>query len=81
VDAAGAASAAPVQSVNGQTNVVVLDADDVGAYSNTNPSGYVDAAGASNAAPVQSVNGQTNVVVLNASDVGAATILQNQIFS
>jgi hypothetical protein len=31
VDAAGASNAAPVQSVNGQTNVVVLNADDVGA--------------------------------------------------
>jgi len=44
---------APVQSVNGQTNVVVLDADDVGAYSNTNPSSFINAAGA----PVQSVTG------------------------
>jgi hypothetical protein len=74
VDAAGAASAAPVQSVNGQTNTVVLDADDVGAYSNTNPSGYVDAAGASNAAPVQSVNGQTNAVVLNVGDLNDTNI-------
>jgi hypothetical protein len=57
VDAAGAANAAPVQSVNGQTNVVTLDADDVGAYSNTNPSGYVDASGAAAAAPIQSVTG------------------------
>lgn len=31
VNASGAASAAPVQSVNGQTGTVVLDADDVGA--------------------------------------------------
>lgn len=31
VDASGAASAAPVQSVNGQTGTVVLDAEDVGA--------------------------------------------------
>ena len=31
VDAAGAAAAAPVQSVNGQTGAVSLDADDVGA--------------------------------------------------
>jgi hypothetical protein len=57
VDASGAANAAPVQSVNGQTNVVVLDADDVGAYSNTNPSGYVDASGAADAAPIQTVTG------------------------
>jgi hypothetical protein len=78
VDAAGAANAAPVQSVNGQTNVVVLDADDVGAYSNTNPSGYVDAAGAAAAAPVQSVNGQTNVVVLNVADLNDANISNPQ---
>jgi hypothetical protein len=31
--------------------------DDIGAYSNTNPDGFVDAAGASNAAPIQSVTG------------------------
>jgi hypothetical protein len=78
VDAAGAANAAPVQSVNGQTNVVTLDADDVGAYSNTNPSGYVDAAGAAAAAPVQSVNGQTNVVVLNVADLNDANISNPQ---
>jgi hypothetical protein len=62
VDAAGAANAAPVQSVNGQTNVVTLDADDVGAYSNTNPSGYVDAAGAAAAAPIQSVTGDGVII-------------------
>ena len=35
VDASGAASAAPVQSVNGQTGTVVLDATDVGALPDT----------------------------------------------
>ena len=35
VDASGAASAAPVQSVNGQTGTVVLDAADVGALPDT----------------------------------------------
>jgi hypothetical protein len=79
VDAAGAANAAPVQSVNGQTNVVTLDADDVGAYSNTNPSGYVDAAGAAAAAPIQSVNGQTNVVLLNVADLNDANISNPQV--
>ncbi len=48
-----------VQSVNGQTGAVVLDADDVGALPDT----YT--------APVQSVNGQTGAVVLDADDVGA----------
>jgi hypothetical protein len=46
-----------VDSVNGQTGVVVLDANDVGAYPDNNPSGFVDAAGAASAAPVQSVTG------------------------
>jgi hypothetical protein len=43
----------------------------VGAYADTNPSGFVDAAGAATAAPVQSVNGATGTVVLGATDVGA----------
>lgn len=58
-----------VDSVNGQTGVVVLDADDVGALPDstaiptktsdlTNDSGYITSAGA----PVQSVNGQTGAV-------------------
>jgi hypothetical protein len=46
-----------VQSVNGSTGVVVIDADDVGAYSNTNPSLFVNVAQASASAPVQSVTG------------------------
>jgi hypothetical protein len=53
--------AAPVASVNGKTGVVVLNASDVGAYPNTNPSNFITAA----QAPVQSVNGQTGVVTLN----------------
>jgi collagen type VII alpha len=60
-----------VDSVNSQTGVVVLTASDVGAYADTNPSGFVDAAGAAAAAPVQSVNTQTGAVVLGASDVNA----------
>ncbi|HSG52131.1 MAG TPA: hypothetical protein VLA40_08475, partial [Rheinheimera sp.] len=57
VNSAGAASASPVQSVNGQTNVVVLGANDVGAYSNTNPSAFINIAQASSAAPIQTVTG------------------------
>ena len=49
-----------VQSVNGQTGNVTLDASDVGAL----PDSYT--------APVSSVNGQTGAVSLDASDVGAA---------
>ena len=83
--AAEAAAAAPVQSVNGDTGVVVLDAADVGADSagtaltqvalhemkiDPHPQ-YTTAVEAAAAAPVQSVNGDTGVVVLNAADVGA----------
>jgi len=119
VDAAGAASAAPIQSivaganvsidvtdpanpvvsadgggdvesVNGQTGAVVLDAGDVGA----DPAGaaasavsaheaapdphpqYTTASEAAAAAPVQSVNGKQGAVVLEADDVGAWTAAQ-----
>ena len=65
VNAAGAAAAAPVQSVNGQTGAMVLsipsDTSDL-----TNTAGFVDAAGAAAAAPVQSVNGQTGAVTVPA---------------
>ena len=79
VDAAGAAAAAPVQSVNGQTGAVTITAPvtsvngQTGAVSLSipdstsdlvNDSGFVNAAGAAAAAPVQSVNGQTGAVVL-----------------
>lgn len=49
----------PVQSVNGKTGVVVLNASDVGAL----PSSYT--------APVTSVNSKTGLVNLTANDVGA----------
>ena len=73
-----------VDSVNGKTGAVVLDAEDVGALPDstviptktsdlTNDSGFVNASGAASASPVQSVNGKTGTVVLNASDVGAGT--------
>lgn len=65
--------AVPVQSVNGKTGAVVLDASDVGALPDstaipsktsdlTNDSGFVNASGAAAAAPVQSVNGITGAV-------------------
>ena len=71
-------SGAPVQSVNGKTGAVVLNATDVQALPNTtviptttsqltNNSGYITSAGA----PVQSVNGKIGTVSLNANDVGA----------
>lgn len=80
----GGGGGGAVDSVNGKTGEVVLDASDVGALPDdtviptktsdlTNDSGFVNAAGAASAAPVQSVNGKTGSVVLNASDVGAGT--------
>lgn len=65
----------PVQSVNGMTGDVIMDAADVGALPDTtaipdstsdlvNDSGFVDAAGAAAAAPVQSVNGLTGAVTI-----------------
>lgn len=64
-----------VNSVNGQTGDVVLDAQDVGALPDntpipsktsdlTNDSGFVNASGAAAAAPVQSVNGNTGAVTI-----------------
>ena len=71
-----------VDSVNGKTGVVVLDAEDVGALPDdtqipsktsdlTNDSGFVTAQQAAASAPVQSVNGETGAVVLGAADVHA----------
>jgi hypothetical protein len=53
--------------VNGASGTVVLDATDVGAYPDSNPSNFIDAGGA----PVQSVNGLAGTVVLDAAAVGA----------
>lgn len=69
VDASGAAAAAPVQSVNGQTGTVVLDAADVGAL----PDDYTP--------PVTSVNGKTGVVVVSKSDVGLTNVDNVQQYS
>ena len=66
VNAAGAAAAAPVQSVNGQTGVVSLTIPD-STSDLDNDSGFVDDAGAAAAAPVQSVNGQTGDVIIPTS--------------
>ena len=63
VDAAGAAAAAPVQKVNGQTGTVTINKTSVGLgnvanvlqYSASNPPPY----------PVTSVNSQTGAVVLS----------------
>lgn len=83
---ARAAAAAPVQSVNGKTGAVGINASDVGA----DPAGaassaiaahvaaadphpqYTTAAEAAAAAPVQSVNAKTGTVVLAPSDIGLA---------
>ena len=58
-DEQGGGGGGAVESVNGQTGVVVLDAADVGAL----PDDYTP--------PVTSVNGKTGAVVLDADDVGA----------
>lgn len=69
----GGSGGGGVDSVNGMTGDVVLNADDVGALPNTtiipsktsqliNDSGYITASGA----PVQSVDGETGAVVTNA---------------
>lgn len=76
MDGQGGGGGGAVDSVNGQTGTVVLDATDVGALPDTttiptktsqlqNDSGFITSA------PVQSVNGKTGAVVLDADDVGA----------
>lgn len=76
---------APVQSVNGQTGAVVLDAQDVGAYEKPVsgiPKNDLESAvqtslekadTALQSAPVTSVNTKTGAVVLTPSDIGAGT--------
>lgn len=74
----GTGGGGSVDSVNGKTGDVVLDASDVGALPDTttipsktsqlqNDSGFITSV------PVTSVNNKTGAVVLNASDVGAGT--------
>lgn len=83
----GDAADAPVQSVNGQTGAVVLDAQDVGAGTYTKPSGGIPAsdlaAGVIPAVPVQDVQvagmsimsqGVANVPMANGQTVGAVQI-------
>lgn len=74
VTAAGAAAAAPVQRVNGQTGVVSLTIPNRTSEL-INNSGFVNSAQAAAAAPVQSVNGQTGAVVIPA---GAVTSVNGQ---
>ena len=75
----------PVDSVNGKTGVVVLNAADVGALPNTtvipdktsqleNDSGYITA----NDVPVKSVDGATGNVVTNAVKTTAQTLTETQ---
>ena len=85
VNASGAASAAPVQSVNGKTGTVVLNASDVGAGTYSKPSTGIPASDMSSAvqtslgkadtalqtAPVTSVNGNTGAVVLTIPSTAA----------
>jgi len=77
-----ASTGSSVDSVNGQSGVVVLDAEDVGALAPgddiselNNDSGFITLAEVP-ASPVTSVNTKIGDVVLTASDVGAATDVQ-----
>jgi hypothetical protein len=71
---------APVQSVNGSTGIVVITANSIGAYLNTNPNAFVNTAQATAAAPIKTVTGQGvdnsnvgNVVISfpTVNDIGA----------
>lgn len=80
-----ALQSAPVQSVNGQTGAVALDAQDVGAYekpatgipetdlANDVQISLGKADTALQSAPVTSVNTKTGAVVLTPGDIGAGT--------
>lgn len=77
-----------VQSVNGKTGAVVLDASDVGAGTYSKPSGGIPKSDLASAvqtslgkadtalqtAPVTKVNNKTGAVTLNAADVGAKAV-------
>ena len=72
----GGGGGGAVDSVNGQTGDVVLDAEDVGALPDntvipTKTSDLTNDSGFLTSAPVASVNGETGAVVLDADDVGA----------
>ena len=72
----GGGGGGAVESVNGQTGVVVLDASDVGALPDSYTAPVTSVNGQTGAVvipagAVDSVNGQTGDVVLDASDVGA----------
>ena len=74
-------SGAPVQSVNGKTGTVVLDATSVGALADTTPipsktSELDNDSGFITSAPVTSVNTKTGVVELDYADVEAAPTIQ-----
>lgn len=60
-----------VDSVNGQTGVVVLDAADVGAVESVNGHTGIVTLTAADVGAVQSVNGHTGIVALTAADVSA----------
>ena len=86
--ASGGGSGGDVQSVNGQTGVVVLGKNDIGLgnvdnvqqYSATNPPPYpvTSVNGQTGAvtiiAPVTSVNGDTGAVVLDKNDIGLGNV-------
>lgn len=72
----GYITSVPVNSVNGKTGTVVLNASDVGALSDatvipTKTSELTNDSGFLTSVPVTSVNNKTGAVSLSASDVGA----------
>lgn len=72
----GQGGSGAVESVNGKTGAVVLNASDVGALPSTTSiptktSDLTNDSGFLTSVPVTSVNSKTGSVVLNASDVGA----------
>ena len=74
---------APVQSVNGETGDVVLDAADVGALPDTTTfvSSFNGSTGAvTYTAPVTSVNTKTGAVTITATDLGALTSETDPVF-
>jgi hypothetical protein len=77
VDPAGAAAAAPVQSVATRTGAITLTHTDITDwtaslapyYPVANPANYVDATGARTAAPVQTVATRTGAITLTHTDI------------
>ena len=74
----GEDGAGAVESVNGQTGTVVLDASDVGAYPSTNPDGYTSNVGTVTSVNNTSPDGNGNVTIsIPTVDIDGETITKN----